>query len=192
MSQRLEALVLENEDLIERYPERYFDEWNVGDRFVTGETTLMRDECLSFALRYDPQPFHVDDAAGEASIFGGLAASGWLNGAVTMRLIVDSGVMRGPGILGAGIDGLRWLAPVYPGDTLYVEGEVIGLVPNPDGKPFGRMRVRLDTFNQDGTRVMTQVANLSAIVRPPFAKDVERRAKAGRWSRRETGTAINQ
>ena len=164
--ERLEPIVLAKNDSFERYPERFFDEWNVGDRFVTGETTLTRHECLSFALRYDPQPFHVDDAAGKASIFGGLAASGWLTGAVTTRLIVDSGVMRGPGLLGAGIDELRWLAPVYPGDTLHVEGEVIDLVPNRDGKRFGRMRFRLDTFNQHGTRVMSQVANLSTIMRP--------------------------
>lgn len=108
---RLEAFMLENGDLLEQYPERYFDEGSVGDIFVTGEMTLTREECLEFARRYDPQPFHVNDAAGEASIFGGLAASGWLTGAATMRLIVDSGVMRGPGILGAGVDDLRWLAP---------------------------------------------------------------------------------
>jgi acyl dehydratase len=149
-----------------RYPERYFDEWNLGDRFVTGSAAITREEALEFAQRYDPQPFHLDDAAGAASVFGGLAASGWMTGAVTMRLIVDSGVMRGPGILGAGIDDLRWLAPVYPGDVLRVEGEVIGLSPNPNGKRLGRMRVRLVTINQDGTPVMTQIANLSAVMRP--------------------------
>lgn len=148
------------------YPERFFDEWKLGDAFVTGDHTLTREECLDFARRYDPQPFHLDDAAAQASIFGGLAASGWLTAAITMRLIVDSGVMRGPGILGAGIDDLRWLAPVCPGDTLHVEGEVIALISDPGGKRFGRMRVRLITFNQRGERVMNQIANLSAMMRP--------------------------
>jgi acyl dehydratase len=69
------------------YPERFFDEWKLGDTFVTGDHTLTREECLDFARRYDPQSFHLDDAAAQASIFGGLEASGWLTAAITMRLI---------------------------------------------------------------------------------------------------------
>jgi len=143
------------------YPERFFDDWHVGDRFVSGEATLSREECLDFARRYDPQQFHLDDAAAAASIFRALAASGWLTAALTMRLIVESGVMRGTGVIGAGVDELRWLAPVYPGDTLHVESEVVDLVPNPEGKRFGRMRVRNVTINQHGVAVMSQIANLT-------------------------------
>jgi acyl dehydratase len=151
---------------VNRYPERYFDELAVGDRFVTGEIPLTRETCLDFARRYDPQPFHLDDRAAAASIFGRLVASGWQTAAVTMRLVVDSGYMRGPGILGVGVDELRWSAPVYPGDVLHVEAEILELTTNPRGKRFGRMRVRLQTFNQNRECVMTQIANLSVAMRP--------------------------
>jgi len=151
--------------LNERHPERFFDDWRVGDTFVTGECTVTREECLDFARRYDPQAFHLDDAAAQASMFGRLVASGWLTAALAMRLIVDSGAMRATGILGTGIDELRWTAPVYPGDALHVEGEVIELTPNPDGKRFGRMRIRCAALNQRGERVLTQIANLTARMR---------------------------
>ena len=146
--------------------DRYFDEFAVGDSFVSATATIAKEESLEFARRYDPQPFHLDEGAGRSSIFGGLAVSGWLTCAITMRLIVECAVLRGPGIIGTGIDDLRWLAPVFPGDALTVEGEVIEMIPDPNGKRRGRMRIRLITIKQDGTRVLSQIANLTAIMRP--------------------------
>lgn len=117
--------------MLASYPERFFEDWNVGDSFVTADANVSREECLEFARRYDPQPFHLDDDAADSSVFRGLAASGWLTSAVTMRLVVESGVMRGSGILGTGVDELRWLAPVYPGDNLHVEAKSWNLRPIP-------------------------------------------------------------
>ncbi len=100
-------------------------------------------------------------------MFRKLAASGWQTAAITMGLIVRSGFLRGPGVLGIGIDDLRWLAPVYPGDTLHVEGEVVDLIADAAGKRRGRMRAQIYTINQDNVRVMSYIANLSVIMRPP-------------------------
>lgn len=146
--------------------QEYFDDFKVGDSFVTDSFTLTREESIAFARMYDPQPFHLDEAAGKASIFKRLAASGWNTAAIIMRLIVRSGFLRRTGILGTGIDELRWLAPVFPGDTLHVQGEVIVLEPDPKGRPFGRMRVQLYAINQDDVRVMSEIANLTVASRP--------------------------
>ena len=147
------------------HPE-YFDDFKVGDSFVTDTFTVTRQESIDFARMYDPQPFHLDDAAGKASMFKRLATSGWHTAAIIMRLIVRAGFLRKTGILGTGIDELRWLAPVFPGDTLHVNGEVISLEPDPKGRPFGRMRVQLHAINQDDVRVMTEIANLTVATRP--------------------------
>jgi acyl dehydratase len=152
------------------YPERYFDDFKVGDTFTTESVTLRSAESLEFAERYDPQPFHLDEEAGRASLFRRLAVSGWQTAAVTMRLIVRSGYLRGPGVIGTGIDELRWLAPVYPGDTLRVGGEILELLPDAAGKRRGRMRSRIHTYNQDNVEVMTYIANLSVIGRPTAAR----------------------
>jgi acyl dehydratase len=144
----------------------YFEDFAVGDTFATQSYTLSREECVAFARMYDPQPFHLDDKAAQESIFRRLAASGWHTAAVIMRLIVRSGFLEKAGILGTGIDDLRWLAPVFPGDTLHVTGEIIALDPDLKGRPFGRMRVQLYAINQNDVRVMSEIANLTVGFRP--------------------------
>lgn len=128
----------------------------------SGDYAVTRDEVLEFARKYDPQPFHLDDAAAEAHpFFGRLAASGWHTCAMVMRLTVDSwakDVERPVG--GAGIDDIRWLKPVYPGDAIHAEYEVVGVT---DGKPRAGMRlvrVKTATVNQDGAVVMTLLSNV--------------------------------
>ena len=135
---------------------------SIGATSRSGDYHVTRDEVLDFARRYDPQPFHLDDAAAEAHpFFGRLAASGWHTCAIVMRLTVDSwaeGAERPLG--GAGIDAIRWLRPVHPGDTIHAEFEVEAVTP---GKPRAGMRmvrVKTTTVNQDGDAVMTQVSNV--------------------------------
>ena len=147
-------------------PERYFDEFIVGDTFETDPFTLSEKESLAFAHLYDPQPFHLDAEAAKASPFRELVASGWHTAAITMRLVVESGVLRATGVIGTGIDDLRWLAPVFPGDTLRVRGEVIEKLPWPGKKERGTMRVRLLTLNQENLVVMSQIANVMLSTRP--------------------------
>lgn len=135
---------------------------HVGATGRSREYHVTRDEVLAFARAYDPQPFHLDDTAAEAHpFFGRLAASGWHTCAMVMRLTVDSWAEGGERPLGgAGIDEIRWLKPVYPGDTIHAEYEVVAVL---DGKPRPGMRivrVKTTTVNQDGATVMTQLSNV--------------------------------
>lgn len=134
----------------------------VGARTRSRPYTLTRDEVLAFARAYDPQPFHLDDAAAaEHPFFDRLAASGWHTCAVVMRLTVDAFEADGPRPLaGAGVDEIRWLKPVYPDDTLTAEFELLSLT---DGKPRPGMRLaRIETsaFNQSGVLVMRHRSNV--------------------------------
>jgi acyl dehydratase len=149
-----------------KLPERYFDEFVVGDTFETDAFTVSEQEVLAFAHLYDPQPFHLDPEAAAASPFHELVASGWQTAAITMRLVVLSGVLRATGVIGTAIDDLRWLAPVLPGDTLRVRGELIEKVPWPGKKDRGTMRIRLQTVNQNNVVVMSQIANVMVRTRP--------------------------
>jgi len=134
----------------------------VGAKSRSGDYLMTRAEVIDFARKYDPQPFHLDDAAAAAHpFFGRIAASGWHTCAVVMRLTVDSWKADGVQPLGgAGVDEIRWLKPVYPGDTIHAEFEVLAVTP---GKPRAGMmlvRVQTTTINQDAVPVMRQLSNV--------------------------------
>ncbi len=153
-----------------RAPERYFEDFQIGDTIETASFELSEKESVAFAHLYDPQPFHLDANAAESSVFRRLTASGWQTAAITMRLMVQNGAMRATGIIGTGIDDLRWLAPVYPGDTLRVRAEVVEKTPWPGNKGRGTIRIRLHTLNQDDVVVMSQIANLMVPLRKQAAE----------------------
>jgi len=132
----------------------YLDDLTVGQRFVSGTHTMDAAEITRFAAEYDPQPFHLDDDAARATLFGGLAASGWHTAATTMRLIVDGGLPIAGGIIGTGGE-LLWTKPVRPGDTLHVECEVLEIVPSRSRPNRGTVVVRCVTRNQDGDMVQS-------------------------------------
>jgi len=138
----------------------FLDDFAVGERFETAALTVSAEDGFAFARAYDPQPFHLDADAAARSIFGELTISGWHTTALTMRLVVESGVMRETGIIGSGIDDLRWLAPVKPGDTLRVRGEIVERVRSQRRPGRGTLRVRLETLNQHDVVVLSQIANL--------------------------------
>jgi acyl dehydratase len=144
----------------------WFDDLKVGMRFTSEETTVSKEDVLRFAAEFDPQPFHLDEAAAKKTIFNGLAASGWHTAAIAMRLAVTARPFGPHPLLGAGVDELRWLKPVRPGDTLHLEGEVFELVPS-RSKPQGVVRIKWTAYNQNGEAVYT--FNPIAIVptRPP-------------------------
>lgn len=135
------------------------EDFAVGDIARFGAYVVGREESLAFAAAYDPQPFHLDDAAAAANpIFGRLATSGWQTAAMTMRMMVDHWQSLGGASLGSpGIDELRFLKPVFPGDTLSVETEVLTLRPLTSRPDRGVMTARTTTLNQHGERVMTFV-----------------------------------
>ena len=141
----------------------WFEDFAVGDRIAFGHYAVTRDEVVTFAGAYDPQPFHLDDAAAAKTHFKRLAASGWHSCAMTMAMVVaaqqarDAGEADGGGALGAvGIDALRWLKPVYPGDVLRCETEVLEIKPSRSQPHMGSVKSRLTVFNQDDEPVMTQ------------------------------------
>ncbi len=137
----------------------YYEDFVIGDGYVTSPYFLSEEESLTFARAYDPQSFHLDAKAAESSFFRRLVSSGWQTAAITMRLIVDHGTLRESGVIGTGIDELRWLAPVVPGDTLRVRSRIIEKAPWPGGKRRGIVRFRVETINQDDVVVMSQIAN---------------------------------
>lgn len=141
-----------------------------GQHFVgSNRLRIDEDRIKAFAAEFDPQPFHLDAAAASASLFRGLAASGWHTAAVTMRLLVDSEFKPAGGIVGAGFDELRWPRPVRPGDELHVESEVLEVRPSKSRPEQGLVKVRTTTLNQDGEAVQISVGNLVVPRRPTNA-----------------------
>src|ERR1700720_4177540 len=106
----------------------FLEDLRVGQRFASASHTVDEAQIKRFAAEYDPQPFHLDDNAAKATLFGGLAASGWHTAAMTMKLLVDAGLPLAGGILGAGGE-IAWPKPTRPGDTLQVESEVLEITP---------------------------------------------------------------
>jgi acyl dehydratase len=132
----------------------WFDDLTVGMRFKGGEVTVSKEDILRFAREYDPQPFHLDDEAAKKTMLGGLAASGWHTAAIAMRLATECRPFGPHPLLGAGVDDLRWLKPIRPGDTLRLEGEVVELLPS-RSKPQGVARVRWTLYDQHGEAAYT-------------------------------------
>ena len=137
----------------------YFEDFAVGQIYRSGTLSVDTPAIKSFAAQFDPQPFHLDETAAQATLFRGLAASGFHTAALTMRLLVDSGAPIAGGIIGAGLDELRWPRPVRPGDTLRTESEVMELRAS-RSRPEGFVKMRTTTLNQNDEPVQVMVANL--------------------------------
>jgi acyl dehydratase len=145
----------------------YLEDFAAGQRFGGGgRIRIEQDRIVGFAAEFDPQPFHLDEAAARASIFGGLAASGWHTAAATMRLLVESDLQPAGGIVGAGFDEFRWPRPVRPGDELRVESEVLEVRPSKSRPDQGMIKVRTTTLNQRDEAVQVTVGNLVVPRRP--------------------------
>jgi acyl dehydratase len=142
-------------------PELHLEDLAPGQRYGSaGRLAVGADDVTAFARQFDPQPFHLDDAAARGSVFGRLAASGWHTAAMTMRLLVESDFRPAGGIVGAGMDELRWPRPVHPGDELRVETEVLEVRPSRSRPEQGMVKARTTTFNGRGEPVQVLVANL--------------------------------
>ena len=135
---------------------RYWDDIEVGASARFGSYEVTRAEVVEFATKYDPQPFHLSDEAAAETYFGRLSASGWHTAAMMMRMLVDRIKENEEAGLGSpGIDELRWLKPVYPGDTLSVESTVIDKTPSRSRPDMGSYRSHTTVLNQHGEPVMT-------------------------------------
>jgi acyl dehydratase len=140
--------------------ERYFEDFAVGEVLKpNGRVRVEKDEIIAFAKKFDPQPFHLDEAAARASIFGRLVASGWHTAAMTMSLIARSEHRAAGGTIGLGFESLRWPIPVFPGDELRIESEVLETRPSKSRPDRGLLKMRTLTFNQNGEVVQEIIAN---------------------------------
>src|SRR6516225_11198004 len=137
----------------------FLEDLQVGQRFSSGFHTIDEAQIKAFAAQFDPQPFHLDEEAAKATLFGGLAASGWHTAAITMKLLVDSGLPLAAGIIGSGGE-LTWPRPTRPGDTLTVFSEVEEVTPSRLRPDRGMVRVRSETKNQNGEVVQVLIAKL--------------------------------
>jgi acyl dehydratase len=142
--------------------ELYFEDFHLGQKFASSRTIkISAQEITEFAEKYDPQPFHLDEPAGKSSFFKGLAASGWLTAAIVMRLRVETIKVHG-GMIGAGVEEIRWTEPVRPGDGLRTETEVVGLRVSKNRPELGLVTIYTQTFNQRDQIVMKSTVKFLA------------------------------
>ena len=137
----------------------YLDDLHVGQRFTSRTHVIDKAQIKSFARQFDPQPFHQDEKAAANTLFAGLAASGWHTAAITMRLLVESGLPLAGGIIGASGE-IAWPKPTRPGDTLRVESEVVEIAPSRSRPDRGMATVRSLTRNQKNEVVQEFTAKL--------------------------------
>lgn len=137
----------------------FLEDFAAGQRFTSPARTLDADQIKAFGGQFDPQPFHTNEAAAKDSFFRGLAASGWHTAAVTMSLLVESGMPIAGGLIGAGAE-ITWPRPVRPGDTLHVESEVLAVTPSRSRPERGTITVRSETKNQKGEVVQAMTSRM--------------------------------
>jgi acyl dehydratase len=139
--------------------ELYLDDFKAGDAFLSSGITITESEIIDFALKYDPQYFHLDVNAAAESIYGGLIASGFQTLAVCFRLFIQKGMLAKSSLGSPGIDDLKWRAPVRPGDTLKTKTEVLEVKPSSSKPDRGILRLRYSAINQHGDEVLSFVLN---------------------------------
>ncbi|MCC2979259.1 MaoC family dehydratase [Sphingomonas sp. IC4-52] len=146
---------------------QYFEDIAVGSKASFGSYHVTREEVIDFASRYDPQPFHLSDEAAAQTHFGRISASGWHTCAMVMSMIVENLKNNKQAGLGSpGVDELRWLKPVYPGDTLRCETEVIEKRQSQSRPEMGIFKSRMVVYNQDNVAVMSMLSNGLIATRP--------------------------
>jgi acyl dehydratase len=142
-------------------PKLYLEDIEVGQRFSSGSYQMDEARIKEFAAEFDPQPFHLDEAAGKESIFKGLAASGWHTAAASMRMLLEGDLIPSCGLIGLGGE-LSWPKPTRPGDTLHVESEVLEIIPSRSKPQQGIAKIRNTTINQHGEVV--QLFTVSVLI----------------------------
>jgi acyl dehydratase len=146
---------------------QYFEDIEIGRKMSFGRYEVTREEVIDFARKYDPQPFHLDDAVAAKTHFGRLSASGWHTGAMTMSMLVENMKVNPSAGLGSpGIDELRWRKPVFPGDVLRVETEVLSKRQSTTKPEMGFFKSTVTVFNQHDDVVMTLISNGIIATRP--------------------------
>lgn len=149
-----------------RVSDRYLEDYHPGAIREHGPLRVTHDEIVEFAERYDPQPFHVDPVAAADGPFGGLIASGWHTCALAMSMLVEEYLSPASSLGSPGVDEVRWLLPVRPGDELTVVTEVLGARPSRSKPDRGVVNTRVEVRNQSGAAVLTLLATNLVLARP--------------------------
>jgi acyl dehydratase len=157
----------------------YLEDLETGAQYTSAALEITEADIKRFAGEFDPQPFHLDDAAARQSLFGGLAASGWHTAAMTMRLMAEGGVPLADGIVGVGGE-ISWPRPTRPGDKLHVVSTVTEIRHSKSKPGQGVVTVTSDTINQDGELLQRLVAKLVVFTRAQSAAEAARRAQTAR------------
>ena len=134
---------------------RYWEDFKVGEVEQIGGKRVDKDEIIAFAGQYDPQPFHIDEAAAKQSMYGGLIASGWHTCAMVMRMMCDAYMLQSASVGSPGIDNLKWLKPVRPGDTINARRTTLETRASKSKPDIGIVNNLWEVFNQDGEMVMS-------------------------------------
>src|SRR5690349_10154645 len=143
----------------------YLDDLAVGQKFTTSSVTLTLEGCKAFAAEFDPQPFHLDEAAARASVFGRLAASGWYTASLSMRLLVEGELTIAGGLIGLGGE-ITWPRTTNPGSTLRVQTEVLSIRVSQSKPDRGIVTARNVTLNQHGEPAQVMVVKMLVPRRP--------------------------
>jgi acyl dehydratase len=139
---------------------QYFEDLEIGRKSRFGSYAVTREEVMDFARKFDPQPFHLDDEAAAKTHFGRLSASGWHTCSMVMAMLVENlKANKQAGLGSPGVDELRWLKPVYPGDTLKCESEILSKKASETKPEMGFFKSKLTVFNQDDVPVMSMISN---------------------------------
>ncbi|MBX7493026.1 MaoC family dehydratase [Qipengyuania sp. 1NDW9] len=151
---------------------KFYEDIEVGTKNAFGRYEVTREEVMDFASKYDPQPFHLDDEAAAQTHFGRLSASGWHTCSMTMAMMVENMKdEKSAGLGSPGVDQIRWKKPVYPGDTLRCETEIIEKRRSASRPEMGIFKSRIRTYNQDDVVVLEMVSNGLIRTRDPEGSD---------------------
>jgi acyl dehydratase len=145
---------------------RYLEDLSPNHAFESRRHTISQEEIVAFAREYDPQPLHVDPVAAKTSFFGKLIASGWHTAALTMKMLTEAEMDLAGGIIGAGMEDLKWPTPLVPGDVIHVRVEIIESRASKSRPEIGIVRARVQTMREDGTAVQEMTANLVVPTKP--------------------------
>lgn len=145
---------------------KYLEDFSIGDVTKTGVITITKDMIVDFARQYDPQPMHLDDSAAKNTVFGGLVGSGWQTLAMTMRLVVDAGLLGSTPIVGAEFKETKFHAPLRPGDTIHVKTEIMDIHRSKSRPDIGFLDVKAMTLAEKDRLLITQIWRLVVPTRP--------------------------
>jgi acyl dehydratase len=145
---------------------RYLEDLKPGDAFESRRHTITEEAIVAFAREFDPQPFHTDPEVAKTSFFGKLIGSGWHTAALTMKMLTEAEMDLAGGVIGAGMEELRWPTPLLPGDTIHVRVEILASRASKSRPEIGIVRARIRTLREDGSAVQEMTGNLIVPARP--------------------------